>query len=396
MQQNFLRLKKNEDRRLRLGHPWVYSNEVNTTITPLKNFIPGQEVIIEAHDKTPLGMAYINPNSLITARLFSRHLDDHLDVAFFVRKLLAAKKSRTQLFAKPFYRLVFGEGDELPGLVIDRFDETLVIQLNTAGMDTRKNDILMACSEVLPEIKHILFRNDTASRLQEGLSTEITVGLGTPAEKIFLEENGAKFQIPLLQGQKTGWFYDHRLNRLRLRDYIADRRVLDVFSYVGAWGIQAALAGASEVVCVDSSSLSEIYIKENAYLNAVENKLTILIEDAFKALKNLQTAKEKFDVIILDPPAFVKKAKDKKEGLLAYQRLNEMAFHLLESQGILISCSCSMHVSYDDLIQILRRSSFRAQTAFQILERGHQGPDHPLHPAIPETDYLKAIFTRKF
>jgi 23S rRNA (cytosine1962-C5)-methyltransferase len=391
-----LRLKKNEDRRLRAGHVWTFSNEVDIAQTPLKNFSPGEEVLVEAYDKTILGVAYVNAHSLISARLFTRQRDERLNEAFLIQRINSALELRTRLYPKPYYRLIFGESDGLPGLIVDRFNDALSVQINTAGMDTKTTEIIAALRAALPEITSILLRNDSPTRLQEGLDNHVTAAYGTPPEKILLEENNAVFHAPLWQGQKTGWFYDHRLNRTRLQEYVADQRVLDVFSYLGGWGIQAANYGAKEVVCVDASPLSATWIKENAELNKVANKVSVIQDDAFDALKKLALNKELFDVIILDPPAFVKKQKDKKEGLLAYQRINEIALKLLPPGGILISCSCSMHMEYSDLVQAIRRAGLRHNDNLQIIERGHQGPDHPVHLAIPETDYLKMIIVRKF
>lgn len=387
-----LKLKKNEDRRLRTGHLWIYSNEIQT---PLKNFSSGQEVLVETHDQTVLGVAYVNPHSLIAARLFSRNPNDRLNQAFFYQKMSAALALRQQLFDKPYYRLIFGEGDFIPGLIIDRFNQTAVIQANTAGIDNHIEELIAALRKIIPEIQTILLRNDTNTRLIEGLASEIKSGLGTPPEQLRIEENNTFFDIPLWSGQKTGWFFDHRLNRTRLPYYVSNKRVLDVFSYLGGWGIQAATAQAREVVCMDSSKLSATAIPHNAKLNDVANKVSIIIEDAFAGLKNLSQTKELFDVVILDPPAFIKKQRDLKEGLLAYQRINEMALKLLSADGILISCSCSMHLSYNDFLQLLRRAAYRAGCQLQLLERGHQAQDHPIHLAIPETDYLKMMIVRK-
>lgn len=395
MELAILRLKKNEERRIRTGHLWVYSNEVDTKITSLKSFTPGQEVLVEAHDKTVLGLAYVNPQSLISARLISRNPEDQLNKELLTKRLHDANDLRERLYPKPFYRLAFGESDRLPGVVIDRFDKHLVIQINTAGMELKKDLIVAALLEILPSTESVLFRNDSPSRLHEGLSLEVIAGHGTPPERVLLEENDTQFYTSLWTGQKTGWFYDHRLNRSRLKEYVNNQRVLDVFSYLGGWGIQAAKYGAKEVYCLDSSAVATNSIKENAALNKVEDKVHVICDDAFDGLKKLHQAEEKFDVIILDPPAFVKKQKDLKEGSLAYQRINEAALKLLVPGGILISCSCSMHMGYDDLVQALRRASYNAKCEIQIIERGHQAPDHPVHLSIPETDYLKMVIVRK-
>lgn len=394
MQPAELYLKKNEDRRLRAGHVWIYSNEIDTKITPFKNFNAGDEVQVFSHDKTCLGMAYVNPHSLITGRVFSRDKNARLDQDFFYNHIKTALSLRQHLYSKPYYRLLFGESDRLPGVVVDRFDKTLVMQITTAGIEAKKEILIQALRQALPDIETILLRNDSQARQYEGLDNIVTAGFGQPPEKVFLEENDVKFFAPIWEGQKTGWFFDHRLNRSRLNNYVKEQRVLDVFSYLGAWGLQAAKWGATEVTCVDSSVIAEKWIQENAKLNQVEEKIQVYCEDAFAALKNLYQSQEKFGVIVLDPPAFVKKQKDKKEGSIAYQRINEAALKLLEPNGILISCSCSMHMSYDDLLQSIRRAGLRANRELQILERGHQAPDHPVHIAIPETDYLKMIILR--
>src|SRR3990167_9658490 len=390
-----LKLKKNEERRLRAGHVWIYSNEIDTAHTPLKHFLPGEEVLVESHDKRILGMAYVNPHSLIAARLFSKHRYERLDQAFFVSRLRTALALRERLFSNPYYRLVFGEADGLPGLIIDRFADTLVMQLNTAGMEIRKNILVAAVLEVLPITTSILCRNDSAIRKQEKLEQYTSPAFGSPPETILLQENQLSFYAPLQQGQKTGWFYDHRSNRARLSAYVIQHRVLDIFSYVGAWAIQAAKHQATHVDCIEVSSTAAAWIIKNAELNQVSDKVQIICEDAFTAMRALIQAQQHYDVIVLDPPAFIKKQKDRQEGLRAYQRLNELAMKLLVPGGVLFSCSCSMHMDMGEMIAVLQRAAVTTHHSIQILERGHQGPDHPLHPAIPETDYLKRVVVRK-
>ena len=203
MQLPVMRLKKNEDRRLRAGHLWVYSNEIDTKISPIKSFTPGQVVRLEAHDKTPLGIAYANPNSLISARVLSRKANDHFDLEFFIKRIKTAYALRARLYPKPYYRLIFGESDNLPGLVVDRFNETLVVQINTAGMDLKTDMIIAALLDVLPDTQSILLRNDSPSRLQENLENSITAGFGTPPEKVQLEENGVLFSAPIMGRPKN-------------------------------------------------------------------------------------------------------------------------------------------------------------------------------------------------
>jgi 23S rRNA (cytosine1962-C5)-methyltransferase len=389
-----LRLKKNEERRLRAGHLWVFSNEVDVTATPLTGFEPGEAVELQDSRGNPLGAAYVNPRSLICARLVSRDPRQLLTVDLIRERVRSALELREALFpGDPYYRLVFGEADRLPGLVVDRFGEILVAQITTAGVERLRDDIVAVLSE-LPGVAAVQLRNDTASRALEGLDSYVLTAHGEVPERVVIVENGTLFSVPLTGGQKTGWFYDHRLNRARLRSYARGRRVLDVFSYIGGWGLQAATAGAREVLCVDSSASALEEMERSSELNAVRGLVRGHRGDAFETLGQLRQSRETFDIVVLDPPAFIKRRKDQKEGERAYQRINEMALELLAPGGILVSASCSYHLSRDALLLALLRASRSQGRELQILEEGHQGPDHPVHPAIPETGYLKAFIAR--
>ncbi len=388
-----LRLNKNEDRRLRAGHVWVFSNEVDTKLTPLAQFEAGQPVLIEAAGGQVIGTGYVNPHALICARLVSRDPKYTLDQSLLTHRLNIALSLRERLFDTPYYRLAFGDSDGLPGLVVDRYGDIAVVQITTAGMERLKNEIVAALAKVIKP-NAILFRNDTSTRELEGLPSYTETALGEIPETITLEENGVKFAVPLLTGQKTGWFYDQRPNRARLRHYVKGLRVLDVFSYLGAWGLQAAAGGAASVTCVDSSPKAVEAIRHNAELNGFTATVTAECEEAFEMLRRLRAARERFDVVVIDPPAFIKRKKDIKEGTQAYQRLNQMAMQVLSKDGILVSCSCSYHLHRDVLRDILLKSSRHIDRFLEIIEEGHQGPDHPMHPAIPETGYLKAFFAR--
>ena len=220
------------------------------------------------------------------------------------------------------------------------------------------------------------------------------MALGEVPDVVEIEENGTRFEVPLLSGQKTGWFYDHRVNRARAQDFAKGARVLDVFSYIGGWGVAAAAAGAKEVVCIDSSAPALDMVGRNAALNGVDDRVQGFQGDAFDALKELRLENEKFDLIIVDPPAFIKRKKDTKKGEEAYRRLNQAAMQLLSNDGIFISASCSHHLKQDNLRELLLKSSRYLERNLQIIGQGHQGPDHPVHPAIIETDYIKCLFTR--
>ena len=388
-----LRLKKNEERRLKAGHLWVYSNEIDIDKTPLKDFSPGTAVSIEDSQGHVLGNAYVNPHSLISARLISRDAKYVLDQSLITHRLNIALSLREQCFAQPFYRLVHGEGDNLPGLIVDRFADVLVVQITTAGMEMQKQAIITALEKTLKPAA-IVLRNDSPSRKAEELDSYVETASGTLPESVLLEENNTRFEIDVLSGQKTGWFYDHRMNRARMQHYVKDKRVLDVFSYIGGWGIQALTAGANEVMCIDTSAKAVDRIHHNASLNKVEDKLVSVEGDAFEALKSLRQERERFDVVIIDPPAFIKRKKDFKEGLTAYRRINQMALQVLNKGGYLVSASCSFHLKRTQLHDTILKASRHIDRNAQIIEQGHQGPDHPVHPAIAETDYLKAFITR--
>jgi 23S rRNA (cytosine1962-C5)-methyltransferase len=388
-----LRLKANADRRLRAGHLWVYSNEIDVAATPLHGFQAGDQAILEAAGGKPLGVVAMSPNNLICARLLSRDVKHVLDKSLLVHRLNVALSLRERLFDKPFYRLVYGDSDLLPGLVVDRFGDHLVVQLASATMERSKDALIEALVQVLKP-RGILFKNDSAARDAEGLERYVDTAFGVVPEWVDLEENGVKFQAPVLEGQKTGWFYDHRMNRARLAPYVQGKRVLDLFSYIGGWGVQAAAFGASEVFCVDASGFALDGVERNATLNGVAEKVTCVEGDVFAALKELKSAEERFDVIVADPPAFIKRKKDIKNGEAAYRRLNETAMRMLNKDGILVSASCSMHLEEDNLQNILLTSARHLDRNIQLLERGAQGPDHPVHPAIAETRYIKSLTVR--
>lgn len=388
-----LRLKPSGDRRLRAGHCWIYSNEIDTAVNDLRGFEPGSQAVVESHRGKALGVAYVNPHTLIAARLVSGDAARGLDAALLRERLARALAWRERLYDAPYYRLVHGEGDGLPGLVVDRFGPTLVVQMSTAGMDRIADDIVSVLDEVAdPEA--IILRNDVTMRELEGLEQYVRVAHGDPGEELEIVENGVHFAIPALGGQKTGWYYDHRDNRARLAQWAQGLRVLDVFSYAGAWGIQAAVAGAREVVCVDSSAAAIEMLAANAERNGCVDTVSALQGTAVDALKSLAADGERFDAVVLDPPAFIKRRKDIKAGEAGYRHINELALKVLAPEGLLVSASCSMHLAAERLVDIVRGAAGHQRRFAQLVARGGQAPDHPVHPAIPETDYLKALFVR--
>lgn len=390
-----LTLKSQADRRLKLGHLWIYSNEVDVERTPLKNFAAGEQALVTSHNGKPLGIALMNPNALICGRLISRSEKYPLNKSLLVHRIKQSLALRELTFDQPYYRLIFGDADLLPGLVVDRFGAFLVVQIASAGMEQVKDEIVEALVQVLKP-QGILLSNDHSARSLEDLPEYVEVAYGEVPERVELVENNTRFLAPVHGGQKTGWFYDHRMNRAQLQAYVKDKRVLDVFSYIGGWGVQAAQAGAREVVCVDASEAALDGVERNAELNGVTDRVSAIHGKAIDVLKHLIAEGEQFDVVVLDPPAFIKRRKDQKSGEAAYRHLNELGMRLLGRDGLLVSASCSMHLQRDTLLDIVRGAGRHLDRHVQIIGQGGQGPDHPVHPAIPETDYLKAVFARVY
>jgi 23S rRNA (cytosine1962-C5)-methyltransferase len=388
-----LQLRKDQERRLLAGHCWIYSNEVDTAATPLKDLAPGQAVEVRSDHERWIGHGYVNPHSLICARLVSRDHARPLSPALWVARIHDALALRERLYRRPFYRLVFGESDGLPGLIVDRYDDLLCVQLTTAGMERVRGEILAALEQVLRP-STILLRNDTPMRELEGLTQGVEAVLGDPADDLILTEQELDFQVAPRSGQKTGWFFDQAENRARLARFGVGSRVLDVCSYTGAWGLRAAALGADEVTCVDSSLNALERVAANAERNRLGERVHPVQGDAFAVLRGLRDDGRLFDTVILDPPAFIKRRKDEKEGLQAYARLNRLGIELLAPGGLLVTSSCSFHMDRDTFLRTVGQAGRRAGRFLQLLETGQQGPDHPVHPAIPETAYLKTLFLR--
>jgi len=388
-----LYLKRNEDARLRAGHLWVFSNEVDVARSPLTAFEPGEIVAIVDHQAKPIGIGYVNPASLIAARLVVRGLAHPIDRSLIVHRLNVALALRERFYDAPYYRLVFGESDGLPGLTLDRFGDVVVGQTTTAGMERLKDAITEAIVKVLKP-RQLWWKNDASIRTLENLPSYADLGHGEYGAPPVVREGGLAFELDPVGGQKTGWFYDQRENRDRLSRFVAGKRVLDMFSYLGAWGLRAAAFGASEVVCVDASQAAVDAIGRNAERNGLAERVRAVRADAFDHLKALREARERFDVVILDPPAFVKRKKDFAEGRLAYRRLNELGMQVLAKDGMLVTCSCSYHMPRAALLESVQQGARHLDRSVQMLMPLQQGPDHPVHPAIPETDYLKGFVCR--
>jgi len=389
-----LRLKPREERRLRGGHVWIYSNEIDTAATPLKAFAPGDEAVLENAQGRPLGRVLVSPQALICARLFSRDPKQGFDEALVLERLRAALTLREACYGEAgCYRLVYGESDGLSGLVIDRFGPVVVVQTATAGMD-RHLPLILSALETLLAPRSIVLKQDSGARSLEGLEETVVV-YGQPLDDaVPLEENGVRFLAPVLEGQKTGWFYDHRENRARLASLAKGARVLDAFSYVGAWGLTALAQGADALVAVDGSQRALEHLDANAAALGLADRVETVRGDAFKVLEAQADAGERFDVVIVDPPALIKRRKDLKAGQHGYERLARQALRLTAPGGLCLFASCSLHYDRTMMTDTLRSAARHTDRSLQMLWSHGAGLDHPVHPAIPETDYLKATLAR--
>lgn len=384
-----LRLNAREDRRLRAGHLWIYSNEVDVQATPLKSLDPGALVRVVSDRGRFLGYAGVNPHALIAARILSRDPEHPPGKGLFVHRLNVALALRERLYPGGFYRLAFGESDLLPGLVADRYGPYVVLQAGTAAMEAMKGEVVDAVSSIL-EPKGMLWRNDSGAREMEDLPRYVEVAAGHVPEAVGVVENGVEYTAPVQSGQKTGWFYDQRDNRHRFARY-RPASVLDVFCYTGAWGLSVA-AGGARAAFVDASAQALEGVRTDGARLGVEAE--VFQGNAFDVLRGLRDENRQFDAVVVDPPAFIKRKKDHRQGVAAYQRINQLAMLLLARDGLLVSCSCSHHLATDELVAAIQRAARHVDRFVQVLEIGGQSADHPVHPAIPETRYLKAVFCR--
>jgi 23S rRNA (cytosine1962-C5)-methyltransferase len=383
-----IRLQPNRDRRASHGHPWVYSNEIAMT-AEAKALPPGILVEVQASDGRPIGVGFFNPRSLIAVRVLDRTRGAVIDSGFLAARLTRALALRESLYDEPFYRLVHAEADGLPGLVIDRYGDVVVAQLNTAGMDRLSDDLLAALDAVIaPRV--VVLRNDSTAREQEGLTREVRVAKGEMDGPIEVRENGARFLADLSGGQKTGWFFDQRDNRAFMAGLAKGRRVLDVYSYTGGFGIQAAVAGAAAVTACDSSEPALALARQAAQLNGVGDRMKFVRAEAFAEMERLVGQGERFDMVICDPPAFVKSQKDLQTGARGYRKLAKLGSALVEPGGYLFIASCSHNMPVERFAEELAHGLGQSHRTGRILRSAGAAPDHPVHPMLPESAYLKA------
>jgi 23S rRNA (cytosine1962-C5)-methyltransferase len=383
-----VRLQAGRHKRARQGHPWIYSNEIEMDAAA-KALPPGGLVRLVDAGGNPLGTATFNPHPLISARIVSRDPDAAIDAAFLAERLRGALAVREALFAVPYYRLVHAESDGLPGLIVDRFGDICVAQVNTAGMEMLTGALVEALNEVLAP-RTIVFRNDGAVRKLEGLALESRTFGDEPDGPIEVMENGGVFFADPREGQKTGWFYDQRDNRAFTAALSKGKRVADFYSYTGGFAVAAALAGAGEVHAFDRSQAALDLATRAAVANGVADRFTATRGDVFQILHRMSEAGETFDIVVADPPAFVKSRKDLQAGLRGYRKLFRLAAGAVAPGGVLLAASCSHHVDAANFADVVRKALADAGRTGRILRSAGAAPDHPVHPFLPETGYLKA------
>jgi 23S rRNA (cytosine1962-C5)-methyltransferase len=373
-------------KRARGGSPWIFSNEIRMD-EAAKSIAPGSVVNVRGEDGRAFGTGYFNPKSLIAVRLLADDCDVVIDAEFFAARLKRAVALRDGAYDKPFYRLFHAEGDGVPGLVIDRFGDTVTVQIGTAGMEKQITAITMALDAVLKP-KTIVLRADAPSRSLEGLELYVKTVKGE-GHRIAVEENGARYIADLAEGQKTGWYYDQRDNRAFVAGFAKNKTVLDAYSYTGGFGILAAKAGAKEVICLDSSAPALAIAEESARANGV--KIQAVKADVFEELERLKGAGETFDIVLADPPPFVKSKKDLEPGAKAYRKLARLAADVTAPGGLLMVASCSHNIPPERFAAECAQGLLRTGRRASLIRQAGAGIDHPVHPLLPESAYLKAL-----
>ncbi len=384
-----VRLHAGRDKRLRHGHPWAYSNEVQMDQTA-KAIPPGSVVRLVDSGGSALGLAAFNPHTLIAARMLTADPAAVVDSAFLAGRIRRAVALRDRLFGRPFYRAVHAEADGLPGLIIDRYGDAVTVQANSVFMDRRLDDVLAALDDTIRP-RAVILRNDSTQRALEGLEEEVRLLRGSIDGPIEVEENGCAFFADPLAGQKTGWFYDQRDNRAFMARLAEGARAIDFFSYNGGFAVQCAKAGARWAVAVDRSQPALDMAARAAEANGVSAVCEFRRADAFHEMERLAAEGETFDVVVADPPAFVKAKKDLAVGCRAYRKMTRLAARITAPGGYLLCASCSHNVDPATFAEQVARGLTDAGRTGRILRSAGAAPDHPVHPHLPESAYLKAI-----
>ena len=390
MEQTVVRIKKGEGRLLKSGGMWIFDNEIDRIEG---DFINGDIVCVEDFDGYFLGRGFINTRSKITIRMMSRKKDTLIDDAFLEMRVRDAWEYRKATVDTSSCRVIFGEADFFPGLVVDKFADVLVVESLALGIDRLKVKILDLLQKVLKEdgikIRGIYERSDAKVRLQEGL--ERTKGfLSEPFDtKVEIVENGVKYMVDVEDGQKTGFFLDQKYNRLAIQKLCKDKKVLDCFTHTGSFALNAGAAGAKEVLGVDASELAVLQAKQNAVLNGLEERVCFLCQDVFELLPELEKNGEKFDVVILNPPAFTKSRNSIKNAVKGYREINLRGMKLVKDGGYLATCSCSHFMDPELFAKTIREAAGNVHKRLRQVEYRTQAADHPILWAAQESYYLK-------
>lgn len=386
MERPLVRLNPGADRRVKAGHPWAFSNEVAMTAAA-RAIPPGSVVRLEGDDGVQHGAWHFCPHSLIALRKLDADPAAPCDEGWYRARLAACLALRARLFDAPFYRLVHAEADGLPGLVVDRYGDSLAVQANTAGMDRALPEIVAALRELLsPRV--IVARNDSAVRRLEGLEEGVALLHGTDGMAL-VEEGGLSFPVDLLGGQKTGWFFDQRPNRALVARLAKGFSVLDAFCHLGGFGLSAAQAGATAVTLLDRSEHALDLAMQAALRAGFAERVTPLKAEALEQMERMIASGRRFDIVVSDPPAFAKTRKDIPAALKGYAKLARLSASLVAPGGILFIASCSHHVGVAEFAEAVAWGVHRAKRSSRILASVGAGPDHPMHPALPESAYLK-------
>ena len=390
MGQAIATLKKGEGRTIKSGGMWIYDNEIDTIMGSYEN---GEIVIVHDFDGYPMGKGFINDHSRIRIRLMTRKVQQEIDEDFLEMRVRNAWEYRKKTVDTDSCRLIFGEADFLPGLVVDKFEDVLVVESLALGIDKMKLQIVELCRIVLAEdgiqIRGVYERSDAKVRLQEGM--ERFKGFIGPEfdTKVEIKENGVRYFVDVKDGQKTGFFLDQKYNRRAIRKLCKDARVLDCFTHTGSFALNAGIAGAREVIGVDASQLGVDQATENAKLNGVSDRVRFLCEDVFELLPRLEEKGEKFDVVILDPPAFTKSRNSIKNAVKGYREINLRGMKLVKDGGYLATCSCSHFMSYELFTQTIHQAASNVHKRLRQVEFHTQAPDHPILWSADESYYLK-------
>ncbi|MDX9789518.1 MAG: class I SAM-dependent rRNA methyltransferase [Candidatus Kapaibacterium sp.] len=379
---NKVYIKKNAERKIRRGYLWIFSNELEK----IPDYESGTVVeVIDSHGNN-YGVGFFNPNSLISVRLLKSNREPDLD--FFVARIYSAYSYRLNFFTgNESMRLIYGESDYLPGLIIDKYNDTFVMQIQSAGIETRKQIVVQALLKVFPNTKCIITRTNSRLREIEGLPNNDELLYGKSDENIEITENGIKYIISVDFGQKTGFFLDQRFNRQFIAGISRGKKVLDCYTNQGGFALNSALGGALSVDAIDISEQAIQSARRNAEINKL--KVNFEIADVFRYMNDAINADKKWDIVILDPPAFTKSKKTIKTAISAYHKLNKIALNILNDGGYLVSSSCSHHLSENDFLDLIQNAAAKMNRQLKIVHRGYHSPDHPVLSSMPETYYLK-------